>query len=167
MPETTTTHPLLDDPTAPPDNLHGVNEVLSWDHDRLDALDKAAFEALGNGDLATARALFAHFARGLDRHIRFEEEFLFPAVEARAGFPEHSGPTAVMRAEHVEIRACLVGISGALAADGAGATQIRSRMLSVLGDHNVKEEQILYPLADRVLGRDGADALVAEIQRLA
>jgi hypothetical protein len=145
----------------------GVNEALAWDHDRLDALDKAAFDLLASGDLAMARRLFADFARGLERHIRFEEEILFPAVEERAGFPPHAGPTAVMRAEHVQIRSCLAGITDALAADGAGATQIRARMLDVLGGHNLKEERILYPLADRALGRDGADALVAEIQRLA
>ena len=166
MPDTTTIHPLLDGPTTAPATLHGVFEVLAWDHDRLDALDKAAFEALGNGDLAGARALFAHFARGLDRHIRFEEEILFPAVEERAGLPTHAGPTAVMRAEHVEIRACLAGISSDLAEGGAGATEIRARMLSVLEGHNLKEEQILYPLADRALGKVEADALVARIQRL-
>jgi regulator of cell morphogenesis and NO signaling len=166
MPDAKTTHPLLDGPTTPPEHLHGVFEVLAWDHDRLDALDKAAFDALGSGDLATARELFTHFFRGLDRHIRFEEEILFPALEERAGFRPEAGPTAVMRAEHVEIRACLAGISAALDGGGAGAAAIRSRMLSVLGGHNLKEEQILYPLADRALGKPEADALVGRIQRL-
>ena len=166
MPVSTTHHPLLEVPTAPPANLHGVFEVLAWDHDRLDALDKAAFDALDRGDLAVARTLFAHFARGLDRHIRFEEDVLFPAVETRAGLPRHAGPTAVMRAEHVQIRTCLAGITDALAADGAGAVQIRARMLSVLGGHNLKEEQILYPMADRALGREEADALASRLPKL-
>ena len=166
MPATATTHPLLDGPTAPPPTLHGVLEVLAWDHDRLDALDKAAFEALGRGDLVAARALFAHFARGLDRHIRFEEEFLFPAIEERAGLPPHAGPTAVMRAEHVEIRACLASIAASLAADGAGAAQVHARMLDVLGGHNLKEERILYPMADRALGPADAETLVSELQKL-
>jgi regulator of cell morphogenesis and NO signaling len=151
---------------AAPGSPRGVFEALAWDHDRLDTLDRGCFDALAAGNLATARALFADFARGLGRHIRFEEEILFPAVEAKAGFTTHAGPTAVMRAEHVEIRSCLAGITAALAADGAGAAQIRSRLADVLGGHNVKEERILYPLADRLLGAGGADALVAEIQRL-
>jgi hemerythrin-like domain-containing protein/uncharacterized protein (DUF2249 family) len=152
---------------AIPGSPRGVFEALAWDHDRLEALEQAAFGALEAGDPAKAQALFADFARGLGRHIRFEEEILFPAVESRAGFPPNAGPTAVMRAEHVEIRSCLSGITAALGAGGAGATQIRARMTDVLGGHNLKEEQILYPLADRALGREAADALVADIQRLA
>lgn len=151
---------------AAPGASRGIFEALAWDHDRLDALEGAAFESLGAGDLASARTTFAAFARGLERHIRFEEEILFPAVEERAGFPPHAGPTAVMRAEHAEIRACLAGITAALDADGAGAQAIRARLGGLLGDHNLKEERILYPLADRALGRAGADDLVARIQRL-
>ena len=144
----------------------GVFEALAWDHDRLDALDGAAFSALAADDVAGARAVFAAFARGLGRHIRFEEEILFPTLEERAGFRPEAGPTAVMRAEHVEIRACLAGIAAALDGGGAGAPAIRARMLSVLGGHNLKEEQILYPLADRALGASEADELVARIQHL-
>lgn len=144
----------------------GVFEALAWDHDRLDALDAAAFSALAAGDVAGARGTFAAFARGLERHIRFEEEILFPAVEERAGFRREAGPTAVMRAEHAEIRACLAGIAAALDGGVAGAPEIRRRLASILGGHNLKEEQILYPLADRVLGKAEADALVGRIQRL-
>ncbi|MEO8584708.1 MAG: hemerythrin domain-containing protein [Acidobacteriota bacterium] len=144
----------------------GVLEALAWDHDRLDALDAAAFASFEAGDIAGARAIFAAFARGLERHIRFEEEILFPALEARAGFGPSAGPTAVMRTDHVEIRACLAGIAAALDGGGAGASEIRVRLATLLGGHNLKEEQILYPLADRVLGKAEADALVGLIQRL-
>lgn len=144
----------------------GIFEALAWDHDRLDALDVDAFASLEAGDVPGARATFAAFARGLERHIRFEEEILFPSVEARAGFSPQAGPTAVMRADHVEIRACLTGITTTLDGGGAGATGIRARLASILSGHNMKEEQILYPLADRVLGPVEADALVGSVQRL-
>ena len=42
----------------------GVNEALSWDHDRLDALEEAAFRARAAGDLAAAFDLYAEFAFG-------------------------------------------------------------------------------------------------------
>jgi hypothetical protein len=35
----------------------------------------------------------------------------------------------------------------------------------VLGDHNVKEEEILYPGTDEILGAEDADRLVSRIQR--
>jgi hypothetical protein len=35
----------------------------------------------------------------------------------------------------------------------------------VLGDHNLKEERVLYPTTDRILGAEESDALVARIQR--
>ena len=35
----------------------------------------------------------------------------------------------------------------------------------MLGDHNVKEEEILYPGTDEVLGTEEADRLVSRIQR--
>ncbi len=147
-------------------SARGVFEALAWDHDRLDALDGAAFASLETSDVAGARATFAAFARGLERHIRFEEEILFPSVEARAGFGPQAGPTAVMRAEHVEIRAFLAGIAAALDGGGAGASEIRARLATILSGHNLKEEQILYPLADRVLGPAEADVLFGLIQRL-
>ncbi len=84
-----------------------VTEALAWDHDRLDTMEKEAFERLAGGDSAGAQAAWAAFSFGLRRHIRFEEEILFPTFEQRAGFPPAAGPTAVMRAEHREIEALL------------------------------------------------------------
>ena len=67
--------------------LRGVNEALSWDHDRLDALEAAAFEKRALGEFQLAHDLYAEFAAGLKRHIGFEEQLLFPAFEERSGFP--------------------------------------------------------------------------------
>lgn len=142
-----------------------VLDALAWDHDRLDALDEAAFHALATGDAPKARSLFAAFARGLERHIRFEEELLFPVVEERAGFSPDAGPTAVMRFEHIEIRARLAEVEAALATSSSSPARARAQLHAILEDHNLKEEQLLYPLADSVLGPDDSDGLVGRIQR--
>src|SRR5215475_13949134 len=42
-------------------------EALSWDHDRLEALEDAAFRARDSGDLQSAFDLFAQFTSGLTR----------------------------------------------------------------------------------------------------
>jgi regulator of cell morphogenesis and NO signaling len=143
-----------------------VNEALAWDHDRLDALEKGAFEARANGDFDEAGAIYAMFACGLRRHIRFEEEILFPAFETRAGFSAETGPTAVMRDEHQEILRCIGRIEAGIKDQGANVDTPRHTLHTVLGNHNLKEENIVYPLTDQALTADERDALVARIQAL-
>jgi len=140
-----------------------VGEALAWDHDRLDALDRQAFERLAAGDAAGALAVWGEFTVGLRRHIRFEEELLFPTFEERLGVPPAAGPTAVMRAEHREIEALIQKIGQALAGAG-GALPLRAELHRVLGEHNVKEERVLYPATDQALRPEERDALVGRIQ---
>ena len=143
----------------------GINEALSWDHDRLEALEHAAFEERAAGDLQAAFDLYAEFALGLRRHIGFEEEILFPAFEELTGMP--TGPTTVMRAEHREIERLLDEIAGGIGDAAAEVDALRADLHRVLGEHNVKEEGVLYPIVDDRLGADGADRMVARIQRYA
>jgi regulator of cell morphogenesis and NO signaling len=143
-----------------------ILEALAWDHDRLDALENAAFAQLEAGDVHGATDTFSKFAFGLDRHIRFEEELLFPAFEDAACIPPHAGPTAVMRHEHVEIRNLLWAIGTAIAKGGSPELRaLRGRFHDLLGGHNDKEEQVLYPSVDRMLGPE-ADGLMARIQMM-
>lgn len=148
---------------AQPGAQREVNEALAWDHDRLDALEQRAFRLLESGDAPAARQAWAEFALGLKRHIRFEEELLFPAFERSLGLPADHGPTAVMRLEHRDIEALLEAIGRGFAGDGAGLS-LRADLHDVLGQHNEKEEQVLYPSTDQALGPSASDALVARIQ---
>jgi uncharacterized protein (DUF2249 family)/hemerythrin-like domain-containing protein len=145
----------------------GVNEALSWDHDRLDALEAEAFQRRASGDFVSAGERYAAFAAGLRRHIGFEEQILFPAFENASGMTPAAGPTAVMRAEHREIESLLGEIEAAIADSASAVEELRSRLHAVLLEHNLKEEEILYPMSDHFLGVEGADRLVAEIQRFA
>ena len=150
---------------APPGAARGINEALSWDHDRLEALEAAAFQKRAEGDLQSARDHYAAFAAGLRRHIAFEEQILFPAFEESTGMPPTAGPTAVMRGEHREIEDLLGKIEAGIAEKDAPVEALRRSLHAVLGDHNVKEEQVLYPTTDELLGPDKADRLVERIQR--
>jgi uncharacterized protein (DUF2249 family) len=150
---------------TPASGPRGIHEALSWDHDRLDALEEAAFRARSAGDLQAACDLYFEFAVGLRRHIGFEEDLLFPAFETKAGMPSTAGPTAVMRAEHREIRQLLDEIAAGIGDAAAPVERLRAGFHAVLGDHNTKEEQVLYPTADGLLGPEAADRLVGQIQR--
>jgi len=140
-----------------------VTAYLSWDHDRLDAILKSARARVEAGEWAHAQAEYGDFDRGLHRHIRLEEEILFPLFEQRTG---SEGPTSVMRAEHKVIRAALGVMGDAVGRRDAGAFREGvATLFSVLPDHNEKEEQVLYPTTDRVLPEGERAALAARLQR--
>ena len=60
-----------------------------------------------------------------------------------------SGPTAVMRMEHRQIKEILERIHDQLKAGKKNTTFMESELLRVLGEHNDKEESILYPWIDK------------------
>ena len=141
-----------------------VTEALEWDHDRLDALESGAFAARAAGDLALATRLFGDFARGLRRHIAFEEKLLFPAFESRADAPGLCGPTFVMRQEHREIEQRLHDMECRFTTLEDSLSGARHVFQDLMHEHNVKEERVLYPTTDRLLTAEERDELVREIQ---
>ena len=144
-----------------------VAETLAFDHDRLDDLESAAFAARTAGDLALATRLFHDFAHGLRRHIAFEEKLLFPAFEKRAGVSPEAGPTAVMRHEHREIENRIHDMECRFANLEDPLTGARDAFHEIMHEHNLKEEQILYPATDRLLTERERDDLVGKIQAFA
>ena len=59
------------------------------------------------------------------------------------------GPTAVMRHEHAQMRRVLEAMAQALAAaDPQGLLDQGDTLLMLIQQHNLKEEHILYPMAD-------------------
>jgi len=79
-----------------------------------------------------------------------EEEVLFPAFETASG--STMGPTSIMRHEHEQMRNLFAEMDQAIdtqsADDYLGASET---LLVLMQQHNAKEEQILYPMTDRVL----------------
>lgn len=101
--------------------------------------------ALHKGDVAAAGRSFLHFSAELDQHFALEEERLFPAFEKATGMS--SGPTVVMRGEHADIRALRDEAKAAIEANQAEDALAAIDTLNVLiQQHNVKEENILYPM---------------------
>lgn len=143
----------------------GLSEYLEADHRRLDAIVSRVQASLQAGSLGEAAEAFAEFSCGLGRHIDVEEKVLFPAFEQMTGMT-NAGPTFVMRGEHVELRQLMSDVTRTIgAADVAGAGKAIERLVEALGVHNVKEERVLYPAADRAAGDDRArDDLVKRLQ---
>lgn len=119
---------------------------MGEDHDRLDGIFKE-FQKVKNTDLGKAQMLFHEFKVGLQRHIVWEEEILFPLFENQAGMRE-AGPTAMMRREHKEIKHFLEGIHQRLTSSDVQTGELEEKLIGVLTEHNNKEESILYPWID-------------------
>jgi len=111
----------------------------------------------------------SQFIFGLRRHIRMEEDHFFPLFENRSQIPAGSGPTAVMRAEHQEIEATLRTLEKLRGAGGC-ATVIQTiegqpvHPSSLLHSHDEKEENVLYPMADRLFTQQEKDELCLKMQ---
>lgn len=138
-----------------------VCDHLGFDHDRLDALLGEAVEAAAAGRWEAADSLFDAFQVGLRRHIRAEEELLFPLFEQVTGVPRDAGPTLVMREEHHDIERELARMGASLARrEGLDP----SALVGVLGPHNEKEEHVVYPTVDHALDPDALARLCLDLE---
>jgi len=126
-----------------------IREFYEQDHDRLDELLKT-YQKLKRFDFAQAKEAFEQFKIGLQRHIVWEEDLLFPLWEEKTGMSD-AGPTLVMRAEHRQIERQLEAIHDKVAEQNPDSDQEEQALLNILGSHNMKEERILYPAIDQVI----------------
>jgi hemerythrin-like domain-containing protein len=133
-----------------------IVDFLGTDHRACDDLFATAEAAAAKKDWDSARSLFKRFHEAMAHHLAMEEEVLFPAFEARTGMI--GGPTQVMRMEHVQMRGLMDDMANAVAAGNRDGYLGSSETLNMLmQQHNLKEENMLYPMSDQVLSseRDG------------
>jgi hemerythrin-like domain-containing protein len=126
------------------------SSLFTEDHHRCDAL-WAELEAASSAD-DRALELWRSFEQAMRRHFAMEEEVLFPAIERATGM-HGPGPTMVMRNEHAQMRAMLDQMGEAASSgDVRGLLDHGDTLLMLIQQHNLKEEGILYRLADDALG---------------
>jgi iron-sulfur cluster repair protein YtfE (RIC family) len=141
-----------------------VAAYLSLDHRRLDALVREGQVHVSDARWPQALTSQAQLERALERHVRLEEEIVFPLFEARSGIVD--GPTAVMRDEHRCLRRALAMMrAGIEARDGAAHADALLFLNSIRPAHDAKEERILYPLIDRLLAPADRARVAARLQR--
>ncbi len=141
-----------------------ATRILSEEHQlilRALAAGRGMAERLRQGgevrraDVAT----LVEFVRGFaDRHHHAkEEEVLFPWMEAR-GFSRTYGPLACMLAEHESGRQLVREIEAlgkTLPADPGRCAAAIEMFATHLEHHIAKEDQMLFPMADRLGDGDG------------
>jgi hemerythrin-like domain-containing protein len=145
-------------------NEHRVIETV------LAALERMADRADAEGAIpvADARDAVVFLQTFADRcHHMKEEDRLFPAME-RCGIPRDAGPTAVMRQEHAVGRAHVRAMDEAVTAFERGDKAASRRFsfeahsfVELLREHIAKEDEVLFPMADRMLPPEVESELLA------
>jgi len=156
-----------------------ATEILNHEHrvieQVLSCVERMAQRAGGGERLEEVWAASAiRFLREYaDRcHHGKEEEQLFPMMEER-GFSPSSGPTAVMRAEHVEGRHHIASMEALIPGAARGERQALEEFsrhglayVFLLRSHIRKEDDCLFPMADHALAPDDERELMRRFERV-
>ena len=142
----------------------GLAAFFTQDHRDCDSRWADVEELLDTEDVETARPAWKKFNDSTRRHLDMEEQVLFPAFDAKSGMGA-GGPTAMMKMEHQQMRGLLDQIGEAMdAGDAQEALDIGDTLLMLIQQHNVKEEGMLYPMAQNMLAGEWA-TIAAELEK--
>ncbi|HAI68259.1 MAG TPA: hemerythrin HHE cation-binding protein [Gammaproteobacteria bacterium] len=134
-----------------------ITETLSEQHSRCDKIFVQTEESVAKTQWEAADIEFSDFRLAMERHFTREEEVLFPSVEEHIG---PAGPTQVMRMEHQQMRQVFADMQNSLTQrDGEQYLGLSETLLMLMQQHNAKEEQILYPMSDQMLGEEVSSIL--------
>lgn len=135
-----------------------ISSYMTSDHHRCDELFSQAEAAASGRDWGTIGANLQAFLDSMRQHFKMEEEVLFPAFEQRTGMS--MGPTQVMRMEHVQMRELFDAMADAVKQQDRDEFLGQAETLLVMmQQHNMKEEQILYRMADQMLSAEMEEIL--------
>ena len=138
--------------------MTSIRDFLTDDHRRCDDVFADVEQAVADGNWALAGDTFGRFSAAVLQHFAVEESLLFPAFEQKTGMT--MGPTQVMRSEHVQMRELIAAAGAALAAQDADEYAGNAEtLLIMMQQHNMKEENILYPICDQHLADESAELL--------
>jgi hemerythrin-like domain-containing protein len=151
-------------------------EILRKEHDAisrmLDAADRAGDRLQRKQPIRPEllEGMAEFFELFLDKcHHGKEEELFFPAL-AKKGMPVEGGPIGVMLGEHTQGRT-LAGQMKQLAARyksgdaDAGAAAAR-QYADLLREHILKENTVLFPMAEGLLSPSEGEALAEKFEQL-
>ena len=135
-----------------------ISSYMTSDHHRCDELFSQAEAAASGQDWGKIAADSQVFLDSMRQHFKMEEDVLFPAFEQRTGMS--MGPTQVMRMEHVQMRELFDAMADAVKQQDRDEFLGQAETLLVMmQQHNMKEEQILYRMADQMLSAEMEEIL--------
>ena len=133
-----------------------ISNYMRDEHRMCDESFAKAEQAVNNGDFKEAFEHFEKFMIDTLKHFNKEEEILFPKFEEATLSTE--GPTQVMRYEHNQVRGLLEQLKDAIdKEDKDRFFSVADTIMILLQQHNMKEEQMLYAMCDRVLAAQASE----------
>jgi len=143
-----------------------IKEYLTNDHRKCDEIFAQMEEKAANS-LESASEITETFVKDMEHHFQMEERVMFLEFEAKTGMTQ--GPTAMMRQEHTQMRNLMQQLPEAIAQNDTDRFfSITETLMILLQQHNMKEEQMLYGMADQHLSAESQrivtmmDSLIVE-----
>jgi len=124
-----------------------IRDVMTADHKLCDELFANAELYVSKNDWNQASIVANEFVACLLYHFKHEEEILFPEFEEKSGM--RNGPTEMMRQEHEQMKSLVSELEKSLESKNMDRYMgLSETLLIYMQQHNMKEEQILYPMID-------------------
>ena len=141
--------------------MTAINEFMTAHHKHCDELFIQAEAAVEKELWDEASEKWKLFSAELEKHFQREEGVLFPEFESATGMT--AGPTQMMRMEHQQMRAIVMEMDNSCEnKDKLGYMGLSETLMVTMQQHNMKEEQILYPMTDNSIA--DADGIINEMQ---
>ncbi|MCU7923363.1 MAG: hemerythrin domain-containing protein [Candidatus Thiodiazotropha sp. (ex Dulcina madagascariensis)] len=136
--------------------MDDISQLFIQDHRRCDEMFVAMEQAFSQGEWSRAEKTLDGFIHAMEHHFNVEEERLFPVLEQASS--QANGPVRVMMMEHVQMRHLFKTLCTAMQQRSKETILgITDTLLVTMQQHNMKEENILYPLADRFVAELGEE----------
>ena len=143
--------------------MSDIKEFMTQDHRDCDEIFAQMEDAVASKS-GEALAKFEAFDDALTNHFKMEEMVLFPMFEQKTRMID--GPTQVMVMEHEQMRGLLSKMEDAIECnDNETFFGVSETLMILMQQHNMKEEQMLYTMAQQHLG-DDADHIVSRMRTI-
>jgi hemerythrin-like domain-containing protein len=129
--------------------MNTVCDHLLFDHKRCGDLFNHAESCVVQRDWREAEFSFLNFRDALQRHIQMEEHVLLPAFEQM--MDDAQDPISLLRIEHRQLLGMLERMSETIRRREAVDFLLHAETFALLKQqHGVKEEEMLYPMLDKL-----------------
>ncbi len=144
--------------------METISTFLTQDHRDCDDMFAKLENTVASENWNDVEKEFEVFYSDMIHHFDMEEKVMFPAFEARTGM--QGGPTQVMRMEHAQMKQVLEQMKqDVINKDKNHFFGLSETLMMLMQQHNMKEEQMLYRMADQHLGAD-TNLVVNEMKEL-
>lgn len=138
-----------------------ITDTMTADHKRCDEMFALAEEAVSKGDWEKGEALFKEFEETTEQHFLNEETILFPAYSMKTNL---NSVTEALMNEHMQMRMMIFEMGEAIKEKNQDQFMgTADTVLTMMQQHNRKEESKLYSMADSAF-RGEVDELLAKME---